>query len=109
QQQKYLGIPLHSLDPQTRVLLTCIRFDVTTARFVHYCAAASPPPPPKLQGERIMSGVALEEAWRIGSTPPSNVMMVLGVVEEPSVATIMSASPLLKSAMAATGMRPSIC
>src|SRR5215475_10286849 len=72
-------------------------------------APSPPPPPPRLQGERIMSGVALEEACRIGSTPPSKVMIVLGVEGEPSVATIINASPFTKSALVAAGMRAIIC
>src|SRR2546430_13271164 len=78
--------------------------------FAHHGVAPSPPPPaPRLHGERIISGVALEDACRIGSTPPSRLITVLGVVEEPSVATIINASPFIKSESEAAGMRAIIC
>src|SRR5258708_40064739 len=76
----------------------------------HYGVAASPPPPLlRLQGERIVEGLLLGEASRMGSTPPSKVITVDTPFGPPSVATTMTASPFCKSASVAAGMRPIIC
>src|SRR6267143_5362898 len=76
----------------------------------HYGVAASPPPPlPRLHGERIVEGLLLGEASRMGSTPPSKVITVDTPFGPPSVATTMTASPFCKSASVAAGMRLIIC
>src|SRR5260370_9006938 len=76
----------------------------------HYGVAATPPPLlPRLHGERIVEGLFLGEASRMGSTPPSKVITVDTPFGPPSVATTMTASPFCKSASVAAGMRPIIC
>src|SRR5258708_28084346 len=62
-----------------------------------------------LHGERIVEGLLLGEACRMGSTPPSKVITVGMPFGPPSVATTMTASPFCKSASAAAGMRLIIC
>src|SRR5882724_8905598 len=65
------------------------------------------PPSPgelRLHGERIVDAVLFGEACRIGSTPPSSVITVDGVVAVPSVATSITASPFCKSPSVAAGM-----
>src|SRR6266704_472665 len=72
----------------------------------HQGVAASPPGAlPRLQGVRIVEALALGEASRMGSTPPSKVIAVGAPFGPPSVATTMTASPFCKSARVAAGMR----
>src|SRR5216684_3121596 len=76
----------------------------------HQGVAASPPGAlPRLQGVRIVEALALGEASRMGSTPPSKVIAVGAPFGPPSVATTMTASPFCKSARVAAGMRLIIC
>src|SRR5712692_5123557 len=76
----------------------------------HYGMAASPPGALlRLHGERIVEGLLLGEASRMGSTPPSKVITVDTPFGPPSVATIMTASPFCKSASVAAGMRLITC
>src|SRR5258708_15760682 len=76
----------------------------------HYGMAASPPGAlPRGHGERIVEGLLLGEASRMGSPPPSKVITVDTPFGPPSVATTMTASPFCKSASAAAGMRLIIC
>src|SRR5260370_25235661 len=62
-----------------------------------------------LHGERIVEGLLLGEACRMGSTPPSKVITVDMPFGPPSVATTMTASPFCRSSSEAAGMRLIIC
>src|SRR6266702_6304183 len=76
----------------------------------HQGVASSPPGVlPRLQGVRIVEALALGDASRIGSTPPSKVIAVGAPFGPPSVATTMTASPFCKSARVAAGMRLIAC
>jgi hypothetical protein len=61
-----------------------------------YCVAASPPADdPKFHGDSIVAARPLfGDAVKIGSTPLNRVIAVGEEVPDPSVATIITASPL---------------
>src|SRR5215472_11239771 len=76
-----------------------------------YCVPSPPgAPPPRFQGVSIMACPAPGEACRIGSTPLTRVIAVCGVVEVPSVASTITASPFCRfmSANVVDGMRLNI-
>src|SRR5579872_3602543 len=78
----------------------------------HGVVPTSPPPapPPRFQGDRsIAARLLLGDADRIGSTPLNSVIAVGWVLAVPCVVTIITASPLCKSASETAGIRLSIC
>jgi hypothetical protein len=80
---------------------------------VPYCglpaASAPPPPPPTFQGDRVIACDPLGVAAKMGSTPESIVTAVtLLLPGEGSEATIIKASPGLRSVRDSVGSLDSI-
>src|SRR5271165_4930881 len=77
-----------------------------------YCGAAASPPAddPRFHGDSIVAArPLLGDAVKIGSTPLNKVIAVGEDVAEPSVATIITAAPLCRSARVTAGSRLNIC
>jgi hypothetical protein len=78
-------------------------------RFVH-CGAVSPSPPDAFSdhGESSEDALRFGAAVKIASTPASNVIAVTAPESEPSVDTIITASPFCRSASVLLGKRLNI-
>src|SRR5581483_8144295 len=88
---------------------TLPKMDRRLGENLHYGVPASIPPDPKFHGDKMEAARPLGDAERIASTPVSKVIIVGSELAVPSVATIITVSPLWRSARFTAGIRLSIC